>query len=273
MDNSQFLILGGIFGEALKLPIVGNYLKETADILKGFGVKDTNCYTLSSNRCALENSKLVTSLILKHSRECDKPITIMAHSKGCLEVALSYRKRPELFRKLVKKVILVQPPFQGSAFIRQKSTAKLLLPFKGIHSLSKGNYINELNSVFGNINDEYIRTNVLVVKSVQTNKGDVSWILKLPYSLYRMNNEFSDGLLRYKDQTLEKEMYKVVNINMDHSDLFCSSRLSNMKISRKNEIFKNLLEWVDGRDISSNHQMFVDINGLKNHIKSLGHAT
>ena len=62
-NQYQYLFLGGILGEILELPFIGNYLKVNKEILENEGISDIDYRTLSSLRLAHKNAIELNKII------------------------------------------------------------------------------------------------------------------------------------------------------------------------------------------------------------------
>ncbi len=239
----QYLFLGGILGEILSLNFVGNYLKENKKILRAAGLNNAETMTLNSLKSAAQNAKTLTNVILNKS-SLDKKIIIFAHSKACLEVILCLKDNLPLFQKNVHKIICVQPPFQGSSLFEELSfLSPLGSVWPGLKSLKKNFYSEILFKEFtSNVEiQDYIKNNLLVVKGYK--EKNVSWIIKPSHRFLRQKGRASDGLVILEDQVIPFSNYKEIIMEIDHSDLFTSTLLSNQSTKFRERIMKDLINW------------------------------
>jgi len=246
VNNYQYLFLGGILGEVLELSYVGNYLKENKQLFLISGIKHVDYKTLSSKNCAATNASELLEIIKKIHFKNKKKVVIFAHSKGTLETILAMGQGSRVFLDSVHKVILTQAPLDGAPYI-PKLIGKVLKPFwPGLQSLSKSNYQKDFTNILVRNNElqDFIKNDLLMIKGYKTDFSNVSWIIKAPFLLTRMTGHMSDGLVRYQDQCFHTENYQQITLNIDHSDLFCSSRLSNLDNKSRREIFAQLLAWI-----------------------------
>jgi len=239
LNRYQYLFLGGILGEALEKKYIGNYLVENCEELKKLGVLNTTYKTLSSKKSAKENAKTLLEILNNHYQKHKKKIILFAHSKACLEAILAIKENKKVYTEIVEKTILTQPPLKGAPYFNKGFTKVLDKTWPGFSCLTKDYYKNEIEEVL--IHDqslkEYIRKNILVIKGYKDNISDVSWIIKLPFLMCKTLGDYSDGLVRLKDQGLEREYYQTITLNIDHSDLYCSTKLSNISSNTRNKIF------------------------------------
>lgn len=273
----QFLFLGGILGEVLEKKYIGNYLKENCDLFKENGINNTTYKTLPSKRSAKDNSIILLSLIEKLVRKTTKKIIIFAHSKACLEVLLALKADHELFKKSVHKIILTQPPLKGAPYFKSYHSKILDRVWPGFSCLTQNYYKEDIQDVLikNPKYESYIEENLLIIKGYKENFKNVSWIIKLPYSLCRSLGDHSDGLVRIQDQEIEIEKYNSILLQLDHSDLYCSNRLSNLSKASRKEVFTKLLDWaINNKHICINSMpkevQFNEINEAPLLFKHLG---
>ncbi len=111
--NVQFLFLGGILGELLELPFLGNYFQDNIKIIQSKGCL-AHRHTPSSFKTPDENTnelqKYIYNLFVKHQ----KPIIIYAHSKAALDILFTISKFPNLIKDgVVQKVIMINGSLYG----------------------------------------------------------------------------------------------------------------------------------------------------------------
>jgi hypothetical protein len=239
-NQYQYLFLGGIIGEVLSLPFVGNYLKVNRSILKSLGIETTEHLTLNSFNAAHENAEELASVIAQLFKKHEKPLIILGHSKACLELVCCMMDYLPIFQEAVKKVICVQPPFKGSSIFEKYNFLKLAYPFwPGLRCLSE-NFYTKL--YFEKIPSDstlqaYLNNHLIVIKAYKTNSKDVSWIIRPSHLIMKKAGHQNDGLVKLKDQILPHAIYHELNLEMDHSDLFTSKLLSR----RSDEFRKNVM--------------------------------
>jgi hypothetical protein len=190
------------------------------------GIQDVECRTLSSLRSAKQNAINLADLVSELSRRSSKPLIIMGHSKACLELLFAIHRGPEIFARSVHRVVCVQPPFMGSEMINLlgiKAVAKL---WPGLACLAPGSFAKAFTEGLSLEARSYIEQRVLIIKGHRREPRDVSWIIR-PSSLFLgRTGESNDGLLRLRDQALPNIICEELTMEMDHSDLFTSQRLS-----------------------------------------------
>ncbi len=255
LNEFQYLFLGGIVGEVLSLPFVSNYLNENERILRQKGVEDIKTMTLNSLLSAETNAQKLEKILENQYHLNQKKIILFAHSKGALETILCFKKNLNLFEKTVHKVILVQPPFKGSELLGPRTGSLFKIVWPGLHCLKKNHYSDSIESIFNHQHsDDHIRfskNSFLVIKGAKNKTRDVSWILKSPHSLYRFKNKKSDGLVDIHSQSLSNEDFMTsVSLEIDHSDLFCSNKLSNLSDKKREELFLSICHWAIYSDSS-----------------------
>lgn len=234
-NNYQYLFLGGILGEVLELPIVGNYLKENEKILCEMGVTDIKCLTLNSINSAHRNAKKLVEIMQKEYSQKNKKFIIFSHSKACLETLLALKRDFSFFNKTVERIICVQPPFKGSDVLDNPVFSPLLKAWPGLRSLKKDFYTDHLQKglVENKEHHQFLKERVLVIKTYKRLSRDVSWIIRPVHFVMKRSGAKSDGLLKLNEQVLPFAEYSEITMELDHSDLFTSERLS-----KKNKEFR-----------------------------------
>ena len=253
-NDFQYLFLGGIMGEFLALPFVGNYLKVNRRILRKLGVKNIECMTLNSYKSAQDNAQSVTTLINRLYKKHKKPLVIMGHSKACLEIIISMMENLPVFQEKVKKIICVQPPFQGSSVFEKYDFLKHANPFwPGLKCLESNHY-SELFSeklVSNKHAQDYMRDHLLVIRGFKADSRNVSWIIRPSHFVMKRTGHFNDGLVKLKDQIIPFAEYKEIVMDMDHSDMFTSTLLSNRSDDYRKKVMSDLINWVIDSEVPS----------------------
>ena len=253
-NDYQYLFLGGIMGEFLSLPFVGNYLKVNRKILRNLGVKHIECLTLNSYKSACDNSNTVVTVINRLYKKHKKPLVIMGHSKACLELVIGMIDHLPVFQDKVKKVICVQPPFRGSSVFEKYDFLKHVNPiWPGLKCL-QANHYSDLFAEKLIPNKEaqnYMRDHLLVIRGFKENSRNVSWIIRPSHFVMKRTGNHSDGLVKLKDQVIPFAEYKEIIMDMDHSDLFTSTLLSNRSDEYRKKIMGDLINWVIDSEVPS----------------------
>lgn len=242
-NNYQYFFLGGIMGEILELPIVGNYLKENERILREMGIQDIHCLTLNSINSAHRNAKKLVDILKREFEHREKKIIIFSHSKGCLEVLLALQREYDFFDKAVERIICVQPPFQGSEVLNTSIFKPLLRAWPGLNSLRKNFYTDLFQEELVEREDrhKFLKEKVLVVRTFKPRSRDVSWVIRPIHFIFKRTGSKSDGLLKLSEQVLPFAEYTDMILEMDHSDLFTSHRLSNLDDDFRKNLMVNLI--------------------------------
>jgi len=115
LERYQFVFVGGILGEMLKLNFVASYFEDSKKILQSLGAQETYIYQPNSLYAAQENSHQLVSFLNRLYKTNQKKIVLICHSKGCLEALASLARYPAIMDRVIQKVFCVQPPFKGSA--------------------------------------------------------------------------------------------------------------------------------------------------------------
>lgn len=252
--NYQYYLLGGILGEILELPFVGNYLKENEQLLRDLGVEDIRALTLSSLRSAEVNARTLLRLMREDYQNLGKKIVIFAHSKACLEVLLALCEDHDFFDEAVERIVCVQPPFQGSVYLENKFLRPVLKIWPGLRSLRHHEYTDVFvdDLVYHDDRSTYLRDRLLVIRAYKSRSRDVSWILKPTHFLMRRRGDMSDGLVPFDDQDLPFADYEELILEMDHSDLFTSTRLSNRDSDFRRKLMVDLINsWINRQSAHS----------------------
>jgi hypothetical protein len=242
-NDFQYIFLGGILGEILELPMVGNYLKENERILRELGIQDIHCMTLNSFYSAHRNAKNLAIILKREFELRNKKIIIFSHSKGCLEVLIALQQEYDFFNLAVERIFCVQPPFQGSEFLNTFMLRPLLRAWPGLNSLRKNFYTEFFQEELVDKEErhKFLKEKVLVIRSFMNRSSDVSWVIRPIHFIFKRAGSQSDGLLKLSEQTLPFAQYTDMILEMDHSDLFTSRRLSNKDQHFRKNLMVNLI--------------------------------
>lgn len=248
-NEFQYFFFGGLLGEILELPMVGNYLNENERILREMGIKDIHCMTLNSFYSAHRNAKNLVNILKRQFRDREKKIIIFSHSKGCLEVILALLRDHEFFDRAVEKIICVQPPFQGSDVLDTKLLQPLLKAWPGLNSLRKDFYRELFRDelVAKEERQRFFQEKVLVIRSFKTRSQDVSWVIRPIHFFLKKTGSENDGVLKLSEQVLPFAKSTDMVLEMDHSDLFTSHRLSNKGHEFRKSLMVKLINMSMGR--------------------------
>lgn len=241
--NFQYVFMGGIMGEFLELPLVGNYLRENETILREMGIKDIHSFTLNSVNSAHRNAKKLLEKLRRLFLIHRKKFIIFAHSKACLETLLALKSDFNFFKDAVEKVICVQPPFQGSEVLETKIFRPFLKAWPGLNSLKKDFYTELFKKeIVGHPERHaFLKERVLVIKAFKPRSRDVSWIIRPVHFVMKRTGSASDGLLKLSEQEIPKAEYTEMILEMDHSDLFTSKRLSKKDSAFRRDLMVSLI--------------------------------
>jgi hypothetical protein len=242
-NDFQYFFLGGIMGEVLELPMVGNYLKENERILREMGIQDIQCLTLSSLNSAHRNAKKLVEILKLEFERREKKIIIFSHSKACLEVLIALLREYDFFDKAVERIICVQPPFQGSEVLNTSIFQPLLKAWPGLNSLRKDFYTDLFQEELIEKEDrhKFLKEKLLVIRTFMPRSRDVSWVIRPIHFIFKRTGSQSDGLLKLSEQVLPFAQYTDIMLEMDHSDLFTSHRLSNQDCEFRKNLMVNLI--------------------------------
>ena len=254
-NNYSFLFLGGILGEFLEHPLIGNYLWENERILKELQIDEVDCLTLNSLKSANQNAEKLIEIINERFERANKKIIVFAHSKACLEVIIALFMNPQIFETKVEHVICVQPPFAGSALLDNFALRPIMKLWPGLECLRKEYYSNYFEQNSTEEIRSLIQKKLLVIKGHHPNTKVVCWIIRTLHILMKKLGLQNDGLLALNEQILPSMNYREMTLEIDHSDLFTSTRLSG-----KSEEFRKTLMSKLINDLISNSAYNSNIN-------------
>lgn len=240
-NNYSYIFLGGILGEILEHPLIGNYLWENEKILRELDIQDIDCLTLNSLRSAKTNSETLVKIINNRFELTDKKIILFAHSKACLEVIIALIENTEIFKVKVEHVVCVQPPFAGSALLDNFALRPFMKVWPGLDCLKKNYYTEYFEKEVNSHLEEYIKNKLLVIKGHHPRPKEVSWIIRTPHFLMKKLGLENDGLVALNEQKLPWDNYKEMTLEIDHSDLFTSERLSGKKTEFRKKMMIELI--------------------------------
>jgi hypothetical protein len=240
-NSYSYLFLGGILGEILEHPLIGNYLRENEKILRELDIKDIDCLTLNSLKSAKTNSETLVKIINDRFEQNGKKTILFAHSKACLEVMIALIENTEIFEMKVQHVVCVQPPFAGSALLDNFAIRPFMKIWPGLECLKKDYYLEYFEKKVNSDLEKYINNKLLVIKGHHPRPQEVSWIIRTPHYLMKKLGLENDGLVALNEQKLPWHNYKEMTLEIDHSDLFTSERLSGKKTEFRRKMMIELI--------------------------------
>lgn len=80
-----------------------------------------------------------------------------------------------------------------------------------------------------------------MIRTFKTRSRDVSWIIRPTHFIFKRSGSQSDGLLKLSEQVLPFAQYTDIILEMDHSDLFTSRRLSKQDRDFRKNLMVNLI--------------------------------
>jgi pimeloyl-ACP methyl ester carboxylesterase len=139
VDQFSYLFVGGYGNELGR----GHYFQWNVEMLSEMGARSIRTFFPSSLRAAGRNLEIIRDQILRSYRESGgRPVIVIGHSKGALEVFATLLKYPDLVTEgIVANPILMQGPIGGNTLIDQRGLlgrlfAKALsLPTEAFRSL------------------------------------------------------------------------------------------------------------------------------------------
>jgi pimeloyl-ACP methyl ester carboxylesterase len=107
----QYVFVAGIFNER-----IGGYFAQNAKELRALGVPRSNIHYIypSSHESLPDNADAVCDRFREIIRDGPEPLVVIAHSRGACDTLAFALENPELVRKHVKAMFLVQGPFGGT---------------------------------------------------------------------------------------------------------------------------------------------------------------
>ncbi len=234
IDEYSYIFLGGILGEILSLPFVGDYLKENKKILVDLGVDENSilCTTPNSFRDAKSNLPLLKKKIISLVEKNNKKAIVFAHSKACLEILHLIIDDIDFSRRYLKHVYCVGAPLKGSSLFKNNSIGlfnylsypilnffALFIP--GVRCLSPNFYtaffkeeIQSNQAVY-----DFLNSNFCQIKTATTKNKNVPKVIRLSHLLLLKNHSSNDGLVTIEDQGLDTIKLPYIELEADHSDL------------------------------------------------------
>ena len=243
LKKYQFVFVGGILGEMLKLNFIASYFEDSKKILMDLGAREVSIYQPNSILSPEENSRDLVTYLNALYKTHGKKVILLCHSKGCLEALFSLIKYPNLMNRMVHKIFCVQPPFKGSVltdyYSKTFKVGSTLWP--GLKCLGRNSMRDSIEKI-PNETKKLIESKMIIVKGTKPER--IAWILKVSHRKLAKRGVVSDGLLALEDQELEGFNISKIQIPMDHSDLFTSKTITNASIQFKNQVMLNLMQLI-----------------------------
>jgi sterol desaturase/sphingolipid hydroxylase (fatty acid hydroxylase superfamily) len=261
LNQYQYLFLGGILGEILELPFVGQYFRPNRDILIANGVcpKSICIKTPNSLKSAQDNIPKLKKLVQNLYRENGgKKIIVFAHSKACLEAFFLLEALADERESMIQSVICSGATFNGSPLFNRRHNhwfdtfsyyfikwGSKVIP--GTSCLAPGHYSAKIKQLAEHNKTlrAFIKERFLIIKGHKQAPQSVAPILKLSHHILALAGHKNDGLVAYQDQYLPYFDYTELDLIMDHSDLYTANltMMSNERESFRVSQMNSLLDW------------------------------
>lgn len=262
IGNYQYLFVGGIFGEFLELPFVGNYFLHNKDILIENGAKHVSIFTPSSILPPEQSGRSLTKKVNDLYKKNGLPLIIYAHSKGALDSLYMIFQNTDLVKSgVIFKIILMHGALNGSPVadkimvgtgksegilkITKKSIRQVLNVYKAgssltsLHTPRTLELIGKIKQVEG---DEFFRKYFVYLIGGKSGKEKTLPIVALTHSYMTKTAPISDGLVVLETQVLPSLDLKTYFYRADHGEYLVSSFLGNKPREKKREFTLDLVK-------------------------------
>ncbi len=251
-SNLQVILVGGIGGGLLALPIIGLYMLCLKPIIRRL---------LPGSRVFVFQPAIFQSIHKTADRLADmardafyfhgQQTIIIGHSRGSLEAIQSVLSNPDLLDfKMLKGLILMNPPFKGSPLADLLRDILSWLPrWKALEEICSSTLEPQWETRWSfsdpRLQIQLQKLTVLVRGSLPPT-GKVCWPLIYPFKRLNSQGIKSDGLVPIESQTLPWVPSLVMNREIHHGYDTCISTLSSGSTRQKMELyarcFDHLLE-------------------------------
>ena len=200
LKDDVFVYVPGLFTQWYP-----GYMKDLISAMKALGFSTFFC-DLNTAGSQTENAHFVADVILNLTRdEPDRKIVLLGHSKGALDAATAFVKRPEIIPK-ISAFIAFQTPWGGSAIANDILSAhhRLAVSSAFIEKVLNGN-AHSLVGVMHKERKKWIKEHpfplgAIPTISVATYETSFKSLLKAPIDYVHLRyKERSDGCVATKD--------------------------------------------------------------------------
>jgi endonuclease/exonuclease/phosphatase family metal-dependent hydrolase len=243
-SDLQVILVGGIGGGLLALPIIGLYMLCLKPVIRRLlpGAK-VFVFQPSIFQTLDRTAEIIANLARDGHYFHHQKTLIIGHSRGSLEALQSVTSNPDLLRLgMIQGLILMSPPFKGSPL------ADLLIHWfrwwprrwralEEIRTVKReSDWADRWKMKEPELQRKLQQCTILVRSSLGP-KGTVCWPLKFPFSRLNHAGVVSDGLVPLDSQTLPWRPFLTVNRPFHHGYDTCISTLSSGSLREKMEFF------------------------------------
>lgn len=236
ISNSQFIFVGGIWGELLSLPFLGNYFLTNIRYLKknhpGCIVKRFMPPSFSSS---WKNAEYLAKKIKSEYQKNQKPLILIGHSKGAQDLLLMLLRYPDLLKSsMIQTVISMQGTLNGSSFVdsvRKTKFTNTLRRIPGIASLQRGHFNDYYNKRLKELGDDFrtlLQNKFKLIKATKSNANEIPWVIKKTFRFLNDKHGKNDGLVTLEDQGWPFLKLQEFNLIADHGEMTTSWPMSNL---------------------------------------------
>ncbi len=231
-SSYHLVLVAGFFNETFP----EYFLDNVQSLREDFGTKKITLIFPSSREDTSDNAiRLYSEILNSYKSNGQRPLIIVAHSKGAVELLQVMFKNPELIeQKVISKAILIQAGIGGSPIADVASDALWLLsPFVadgwgGLASLRSGHAKQVLRKLYDELspNERTAVSQVISFARSGQHTRETTPLLKLTQIYLEHFFGLNDGLLLTEDQFFYDVGADLGVLDSDHSDLVFSENES-----------------------------------------------
>jgi|GEM_PF-6469017 len=242
----NLVLVGGIYGEFLSLPFVGNYMKPIAQALQSsLNIKNVTYIQPHFWQCRDQVSLSISNEVKRAKCLRGLDSLVVAHSKGATDVLFSIWDRPEIFlTSALRGLLLLSPPLKGSfmaSWIHRK--APLFSQLLGIDKLTHQNSFEKLvTSCKDQALKNLLKEKVISVATQEESTSSVTWIIRASHWFSKKKGHTSDGLLTEDEQKIDVPMLATYTHRSHHGYLTNEKRISKMSGQERSQVFQNIVK-------------------------------